>query len=62
VLRIYHNLPPLERMQVQQAITGTQAASAPLQPGEALTRYDTVEVTGELVTDRPSEETQIRQK
>jgi hypothetical protein len=62
LIRIYHNLPPLERMRVQQAIVGTQAASAPLQSGEALTRYDTVEVTGELVTDKPSEETQIRQK
>jgi hypothetical protein len=62
LIRIYHNLPQLERMQVQQAIVGTQAASSPLQPGEALRRYDTVEVTGELVPDRPSEETQISKK
>jgi hypothetical protein len=62
LIRIYHNLPQLERMQVQQAIVGTQAASAPLQSGEALRRYDTVEVTGELVTDSPSEETQISKK
>jgi hypothetical protein len=62
LMRIYHNLPQLERMRVQQAIVGTQAANAPLQAGDALTRYDTVEVTGELVTERPSEETQIRQK
>ncbi|MDT4895725.1 MAG: hypothetical protein QOH25_802 [Acidobacteriota bacterium] len=62
LLRIYHNLPPLERMQVQQAIAGTQGASAPLQSGEALTRFDTVEVTGELVTESPSEETQISKK
>jgi hypothetical protein len=62
LIRIYHNLPQLERMQVQQAIVGTQAASAPLQSGEALRRYDTVEVTGELVTDSQSEETQISKK
>ncbi len=62
LLRAYENLPALERMAVREAITGGQAASLPVQTGEALTRFDTVEITGELVNDRPSEETLITRK
>jgi hypothetical protein len=58
LIRSYRNLPPLEQMAVQQAITGAQPqATAVLQSGERVPRYDTVEITGEVVTDRVTEET-----
>jgi hypothetical protein len=57
LIEAYQNLPSFERTAVREAITGAQGASLPVQPAEALTRYDTVEITGELVTDSLSEET-----
>jgi hypothetical protein len=61
LIRSYRTLPPLEQMAVREAIAGPQP-SAMLETREPQERFDPVEVTGELVTDRPSEETQIRQK
>jgi hypothetical protein len=61
LVRSYRSLPPLEQMAVREAIAGPQA-SAVLEAREPQKSFDTVEVTGELVTDHPSEETQIRQK
>lgn len=61
LIRSYRNLPPLEQMAVREAISGPQPG-AMIEAREPQKRFDTVEVTGELVTDRPSEETQIRQK
>jgi hypothetical protein len=61
LIRAYENLPSLERMAVREAIAGAQAGAA-IQSGDALKRFDTVEVTGELVGDGATEETQIRQK
>jgi hypothetical protein len=59
LLRAYENLPALERMAVREAIAGAPPAAA-IQSSEALKRLDTVEVTGELVTDAASEETLVR--
>ena len=53
LIRVYQNLPQLERMTVREAIMDTQSAMA---GQEALVRMETVEVTGELI-DAPSEET-----
>ena len=61
LVRSYRNLPPLEQMAVREAIAGPNPG-AMLQPGTPQRGLDTVEVTGELVPDRPTEETQIRQK
>ncbi|HJU57084.1 MAG TPA: hypothetical protein VJ715_21035 [Pyrinomonadaceae bacterium] len=61
LIRSYRNLPPLEQMAVREAISGPQPG-AMLETREPQKRFDTVEVTGELVTDRPSEETQITRK
>lgn len=63
LIRSYRNLPPLEQMAVREAITGAPPG-ATIQPGEALLkRLDTVDVTGELVTDdRPTEETLVTRK
>jgi hypothetical protein len=61
LIRSYRSLPPLEQMAVREAIAGPQA-SAVLEAREPQKRLDPVEVTGELITDHPSEETQIRQK
>jgi hypothetical protein len=61
LIRSYRTLPPLEQMAIREAIAGPQA-SAMLETRGPQEGFDPVEVTGELVTDRPSEETQIRQK
>ncbi len=61
LIRSYRNLPPLEQMAVREAISGPQPG-AMLEAREPQKRFDTVEVTGELITDRPSEETQITRK
>ncbi|HWS99143.1 MAG TPA: hypothetical protein VN256_02650 [Pyrinomonadaceae bacterium] len=61
LIRSYRSLPPPEQMAVREAIAGPQPSAA-LEAREPQKRLDAVEVTGELVTDRPSEETQIRQK
>jgi hypothetical protein len=53
LIRVYQNLPQLERMTVREAIMDTQPAMV---VQEALVRMETVEVTGELI-DAPSEET-----
>ncbi|MDT5123468.1 MAG: hypothetical protein QOC96_2950 [Acidobacteriota bacterium] len=53
LIRVYQNLPQLERMTVREAIMDTQSA---INGQEALLRMETVEVTGELI-DAPSEET-----
>jgi hypothetical protein len=59
LLRAYENLPALERMAVREAIAGATPVAA-IQSSEALKRFDTVEVTGELVTDAASEETLVK--
>jgi hypothetical protein len=61
LIRSYRTLPPLEQMAVREAIAGPRAG-AMLEPGAPPRGLDTVEITGELVPDRPTEETQIRQK
>lgn len=61
LIRSYRNLPPLEQMAVREAIAGP-APSTMLEAPAPQRSFDTVEVTGELVPDRPAEETQIRQK
>lgn len=61
LIRSYRTLPPLEQMAVREAIAGPQPGAL-LEAREPQKRFDTVEVTGELVADQPSEETQIRQK
>ena len=61
LIRSYRNLPPLEQMAVQQAIREAQPGTA-IKSGEELTRYDTVEITGEVVTNRPSEETLVERR
>lgn len=60
LIRAYHNLPALDRMAVREAIAGAQPGAA-LESREALTRMDTLEITGELVTDGASEETLVKQ-
>lgn len=60
LIRAYENLPLLERMAVREAITAAPNASVALPPGEALPRYEAVEITGELVTDHASEETLVK--
>ena len=61
LLRAYESLPSLERMAVRQAIAGAPPqAGAGIQPGEALRRFDTVEITGELVGDGSPDETVVR--
>jgi hypothetical protein len=61
LLRAFENLPLLERMAVREAIVGAPPGAV-IQPGEALKRFDAPAITGELVTDRPSEETLVTQK
>ena len=61
LVRSYRNLPPLEQMAVREAIAGP-GPGALLDAGAPQRAFDTVEVTGELVPDRPTEETQIRHK
>jgi hypothetical protein len=61
LIRSYRNLPPLEQMAVREAIAGPRPGAI-LEAGAPQRGFDTVEVTGELVPDRPTEETQIRQK
>ncbi|HEY0376177.1 MAG TPA: hypothetical protein VGC87_04400 [Pyrinomonadaceae bacterium] len=61
LIRSYRTLPPLEQSAVREAIAGPQPSAA-LEAREPQKRLDAVEVTGELVTESPSEETQIRQK
>jgi len=61
LIRSYRNLPPLEQMAVREAIAGPKPG-AMLDAPAPQRSFDTVEVTGELVPDRPTEETQIRQK
>lgn len=61
LIRSYQTLPPLEQMTVREAIAGPDPVSA-IDSRQALQRYETVEVRGELVTDRPSEETIVAQK
>lgn len=61
LIRAYENLPQLERMAVRQAIVGAPPG-ARIESGEAPKRYDTVEVTGELVDGESSDETLITQK
>jgi hypothetical protein len=61
LIRAYENLPSLERMAVREAIAGAQPATA-IQSGETLKRFDTVEVTGELVSGEAADETQISKK
>jgi hypothetical protein len=58
LIRVYQNLPQLERMAVREAIMDTQSAMA---GQEALVRMETVEVTGELI-DASSEETLIPER
>jgi hypothetical protein len=49
----YRNLPPLEQKAVREAITpGTQYSTPALKAGEAPATYETVEITGELVTEK----------
>lgn len=62
LIRAYQNLPALERVAVREAIVGATPDAATMQSGEALKRFDTVEITGELVTDGVSEETLITRK
>ena len=54
LIRAYENLPSLERMAVREAIVGPPPG-ARIQAGEALTRFDEAEITGELVTDKTEE-------
>ena len=61
LIRSYRNLPPLEQTAVREAIAGPQAP-ATIEAREPQKRLDPAEVTGELVTDHTSEETQIRHK
>ncbi|HYG81759.1 MAG TPA: hypothetical protein VD861_15285 [Pyrinomonadaceae bacterium] len=61
LVRSYRDLPPLEQMAVREAIAGPQPSAA-LEAREPQKRLDTVEVTGELVTDMPSEETLVTRK
>jgi hypothetical protein len=59
LLRAYENLPSLERLAVREAIAGA-SPSAAIQSGEVLKRFDTVEVTGELVSGEASDETLVK--
>jgi hypothetical protein len=62
LIRAYENLPQLERMAVREAIAGAPP-SASVQPSEALKRYDTMDVTGELVSgESSSDETLVPRK
>lgn len=61
LIRSYRTLPPLEQSAVREAIAGPQADVA-LEAHAPQKRLDAAEVTGELVTERASEETQIRPK
>lgn len=58
----YRNLSPLEQMAVQQALREAAPAPAAIPAGEELTRYDTVEITGEVVTNRQPEDTPASEK
>jgi hypothetical protein len=55
LIRSSRNLPPLERATVQQAIREAPPTTPALQSGEALPSYDTVEITGELVSEETKE-------
>jgi hypothetical protein len=55
LIRSYRNLPPLERAAVQQAIREAPPATPALQSGEPVPSYDTVEITGELVSEETKE-------
>lgn len=59
LIRAYENLPSLERMTVREAIVGASPGAA-ITSGEALKRFDTVEVTGEIVGDGASDETLVK--
>lgn len=61
LIRSYRNLPPLEQMAVREAIAGPQLGAV-FEAREPRGRLDAAEVTGELVPDNSSEETQIRPK
>jgi len=61
LVRLYHNLPNLERMAVREAIVGGQPGRA-IQPGDAVSRSATFDVTGELVSESASEETLVTRK
>ncbi|HEX8844285.1 MAG TPA: hypothetical protein VF791_06560 [Pyrinomonadaceae bacterium] len=58
LIRAYHNLPPLDRMTVREAIMDTQAI-AKITPQETMRRVETVEVTGEIV-EAPTEEKKMQ--
>lgn len=60
LIRAYHNLPPLERGTVREAIMETQAV-ATIPPQETLRRMETVEITGELVEDA-ADDTLVNEK
>jgi hypothetical protein len=62
LIRSYRNLPPLEQMAVQQAIREAQPGTGAIRSGDELMRYETVEITGEVVPDRPSEETLVERR
>jgi hypothetical protein len=52
LIRTYRALPIAEQATVREAITGGQTARAAIESGEALNRYDTVEITGELIAEK----------
>ncbi|HKC62972.1 MAG TPA: hypothetical protein VKB86_05015 [Pyrinomonadaceae bacterium] len=54
LLRAYQNLPPLERMAVQQAIIEPQM-NQPALPQEVLGETETIEIKGEVVEAEPEE-------
>jgi hypothetical protein len=61
LIRAYQNLPSLERTAVREAIVGATPDATTMQSSEGLRRFDTVEITGELVDGGASEETLVRQ-
>jgi hypothetical protein len=61
LIRTYRALPLTEQRAVREAIAGGQTTAA-INSGEATKRYDTVEITGELVTDEPADETLVKRK
>ena len=57
LIRAFRNLPLLEQAAFQQAVREAQPGTPMIQSGEQLSRYDTVAITGEVVTDTTTEET-----